>query len=212
MNIPDYLKQLKWRYATKQFDPSKKLSSEQVQFVKDVLRLSPSSSGIQPWKFVIVIDPALRLALREKAYGQAQITDAALIVVFCALKDVNEAHINKVVDSTADARKQTAASLQAYREMMMGSLKSKTPEQLKEWASDQVYIALGMLLSACAVVGIDACPMEGFDRAGFDQVLQLEKEGCTSYAVCAVGFRLPEDKYAQLAKARLSEQEVIVEG
>jgi nitroreductase/dihydropteridine reductase len=211
MNVTEYMKQLNWRYATKQFDSSKKLSAEQVQFVKEVLRLSPSSSGMQPWKFVIVTNPELRQKLREKAYGQAQITDSALIVVLCILKAVNEDHVNKVLENTAAARHQTPESLQEYRDLMLGLLKSKNPEQLKEWASDQVYIALGMLLSACAALQIDACPMEGFDRAGFDELLELEKEGCASYVVCAIGFRSAEDKFSQLAKARLSEREVIVE-
>jgi len=94
MTISEYTKQLQWRYATKQFDASKKLSSEQLQFLKDVLQLSPSSTGIQPWKFVIVSDPALRQQLREKAWGQSQITDASHLVVFCRRTDVNEALID----------------------------------------------------------------------------------------------------------------------
>jgi len=211
MTISEYTKQLQWRYATKQFDASKKLSSEQLQFLKDVLQLSPSSTGIQPWKFVIVSDPALRQQLREKAWGQSQITDASHLVVFCRRTDVNEALIDKVIDSTAEARHITPEILKGYRDMMMGVISSKTPEQLEEWSSDQVYIALGMLLSACAAVEIDVCPMEGFDRAGFDQILGLGSENCTSYAVCAVGFRSPEDKNAQAPKARLPQSEIILE-
>jgi len=146
MTISEYTKQLQWRYATKQFDASKKLSSEQLQFLKDVLQLSPSSTGIQPWKFVIVSDPALRQQLREKAWGQSQITDASHLVVFCRRTDVNEALIDKVIDSTAEARHITPEILKGYRDMMMGVISSKTPEQLEEWSSDQVYIALGMFL------------------------------------------------------------------
>jgi len=211
MNIPEYLEKLNWRYATKQFDLNKKLDEEQLQFIKDVLRLSPSSVGIQPWKFIIVTDPVICQKLREKAYGQPQFTDASAIVIFCSLKELNQNHITKVIASTSDIRQQSVESLQGYQEMMMGLLKSKNPEQLREWSSDQLYIALGMLLSACAVVGIDTCPMEGFDRVGFDQVLQLEKENCTAYVACAIGFRSPADKYSLAAKARLSEAEIILE-
>jgi nitroreductase len=210
MTITEYLAGLQWRYATKQFDATKKLSDEQVQFVKDVLRLSPSSTGVQPWKFVIVSDPVLRQKLREKAYGQPQITDASLLVVFCRRTDVDAAHVEKVIARTAKVRQQTSESLQGYREMMLGVI-NQTPDSLKEWASDQVFIALGMLVSACAALRIDACPMGGFDRTAFDDILQLEKEHCTSYAVCAIGFRSADDKYAKAAKSRLVEAEVIVE-
>ena len=211
MSITEYLKQLNWRYATKKFDTTKKLTSEQIQFVKDVLRLSPSSTGIQPWKFIIVTDPTLRQQLREKAWGQPQITDASLLVVMCRRTEVDEGHIEKVIASTASARQQTHESLKGYSEMMLGVLKMKTPVELIEWASDQVYIALGMLVAACAAVEIDACPMEGFDRAAWDEILQLKEDGCTSYAVCAVGFRATDDTYAKLPKARLPEVEIIIE-
>lgn len=211
MTTQEYLKQLNWRYATKQFDSSKKLTAEQVQFVKDVLRLSPSSIGVQPWKFVIVDDAATREKLKEKAWGQSQITDASMLVVFTVKKELNTEHVDKVINTTAEIRHQKPEDLAGYRQMIDGLLTTKTPEQLREWSSDQAYIALGMLLSACAQVEIDACPMEGFDRAGFDEVLELDKEGVTSYAVCAVGFRSSEDKYAMAPKARLSEAELFIQ-
>ncbi len=211
MTIAEYTTQLKWRYATKQFDPAKKLSAEQLQFVKDVLQLSPSSTGLQPWKFVLVTDPAVQKELAAKAYNQAQLTTASLIVVLCASTEVNEKLVEKVVATSAEARHQPVASLEQYRQMMAGLVSGKNPEQLREWTSDQVYIALGMLLSACAAVGLDACPMEGFDRAGFDEILNLKNEGCTSYAICAVGFRSPADENARLPKARLAQSDIIIE-
>lgn len=204
------LNQLNWRYATKKFDTSKKLSNEQLNLIKEALRLSPSSSGIQPWKFVEVKDPELRKKIQEKAWGQPQVVEASNLFVLCTRNEVDEIHVDKQVQKTADTHGMEKENFQGYKEMMMGTLTSKSPEELNIWKRAQVYIALGMALTVAAMAEIDACPMEGFDRAGVDEVLGLKELGLSSAVFLTVGFRSPEDQNATRKKVRFDEEEVFV--
>jgi nitroreductase len=205
-----YLENLNWRYATKQYDTSKKLSPEQIETLLEVLRLSPSSTGAQPWKFIVVENPEIRQQLRAAAWGQPQVTDASHFIIFAVKKGLPQSHIDRVVEVTAQQRGQKVEDLQGYKEMLMGSIGSRnTPEALIAWNKEQAHIALGFLLSAAAQLHIDASPMGGFDPAKFDEILELDKEGLTTAVICGLGFRSPDDKYAQAAKARLPKEEVI---
>ena len=202
---------LNWRYATKKFDVSKKISKQDFAELLEVLRFSPSSFGLQPWKFVVVHDPELRKRLRQHAWDQPQITDADTLIVFCALKSMDESYVKRFVESMARVRGVSKESLAGYEGMMIGALKSKSKEQVSEWMKNQVYLALGFFLGECAQRRIDACPMEGFDARKFDEILELPQQGLQSVVLCPVGYRASDDQYAHLKKVRFEQEEIFID-
>jgi nitroreductase len=201
---------LNWRYATKKFDASKRISKQEFAELLEVLRLSPSSYGLQPWKFIIVHDPVLRNKLRIHARNQSQITDADTLIVFCALKSMDEEYVKHYIDRIAQVRGVTRESMLGYQQTMEDSLKGKSHDAISYWMKKQVYISLGFFLNECAHRKIDACPMEGFDPQKFDEVLELSKEGLESVVLCAIGYRAVDDHYSELKKVRFNENEVII--
>jgi nitroreductase / dihydropteridine reductase len=202
---------MNWRYATKKFDPSKKISKQEFAELLEVLRFSPSSSGLQPWKFVIVRDPVLRKELRPHAHDQPQVTDADTLIVFCVLKTMDENYVKRYVERIVQVRGLAKESLLSYEQKMIASLKRKSSEAVSQWMKDQVYIALGVFLSECAHRKIDACPMEGFEPREFDEILGLPQAGLESVVLCAVGYRASDDKYALLKKVRFDKNEVFID-
>ncbi len=204
------LSALHWRYATKVFDPARKISPATWNALEDTLVLTPSSFGLQPWRFLVVRDPALRAKLRPHAWGQAQVTDASHFVVVTARSELTAADIAHYIERTAEVRGQPVAALAGYQRVMEGSLlaDSRKPHLL-EWAARQAYIALGQLMTAAALLGIDTCPMEGFEPAKFDEILGVRKDGYATLAAVALGYRAESDKYATLPKVRFPKTEVI---
>lgn len=200
---------LKWRYATKKFDTQKKISPENLATLLEVLRLSPSSFGLQPWKFLVIENEEVRAQLSAAAWKQPQITDASHLIVLCRRTDVNEALVDTFIASTAAARGVSAADLSGMREMVAGFVKDSSNEVLANWSAKQTYLALGMLLEACALLAIDACPMEGFSKDGFDKILGLKEKNLASVVICPIGYRAQDDKYATQAKSRFSLDEIV---
>ena len=193
------LEQLHWRYATKKFDPAKKIAPELWRAVEEAIVLSPSSYGLQPWKLVVVNTPALRAKLREVSYGQPQITDASHLVVFCRRAHLDEAYVDRYVSRVAEVRGVPHSALKGYRDMMAGSVNN--PPGLPGGSIDtytraQTYIALGFGLATAALLGIDACPMEGFNPAQYDEVLGLAKENLKASVVATFGYRAADDPTA----------------
>lgn len=207
--MTDILKALGWRYATKKFDSTKKIPPKDFDELLEVLRLAPSSYGLQPWKFVVVKNKELRTKLREAAWNQPQITDASNFIILCARTDVNENFVKKFVKSVAETRKVSVESLNGYQDGMVGAMSKMAEEKRLEWSKKQVYLALGMLLEAAALKKIDACPMEGFDPQKFDEILGLKKENATATVICALGYRIEDDVTAKIAKVRFPKEEVI---
>jgi nitroreductase len=205
------LHQLNWRYATKQFDPQRKLSPEDWATLEEALVLTPSSFGLQPWKFVIVTDPATREQLVGASWGQRQVADASHLVVFAAKQDLNEHDVDTYIQRIAEVRGVARSSLSALREMMVGGLiQGMDVKARTAWASRHVYIALGNLLNSAALLGIDACPMEGIEPQKYNEILGLTARGLSAVVVCALGYRATTDKYAALNKVRFTKQEVLV--
>ena len=202
------VRQLNWRYATKKFNAARTIQAPDWKTLEQALVLSPSSYGLQPWKFFVVTRPEVRARLREAAWNQAQITDASHLVVLAVKKEFSAADVERYVARVADVRNVPVESLEGYRKMMLGTV-NRPAEQVASWTSRQVYIALGNFLAAAAMLGIDACPMEGFDAAQFDEILGLEKEGYTALVLAAAGYRAQDDAYAKLPKVRYSAEEVI---
>lgn len=201
---------LHWRYATKGYDATKKLSDEQRQAVLDALRLSPSSMGLQPWKFIHVTDTAIREKLRSAAYNQPQLTEASDIIVLASRIGMDEAYVDLYLKSVAEIREMPVEGLVDYRKMLMGAVNGRSQDALTEWSARQVYIALGIALAVAAELRIDATPMEGFDPKQVDEILGLSEYSVTSRVILALGFRSSEDKLQFMKKARFAVEDVII--
>ena len=201
---------LQWRYATKKFDPAKKVSENDVQELLEAARLAPSSYGLQPWGFVVVTDPAVRKRLRAHAWNQPQVEDASHLIVLCARTDIDAKYVKRFVQSIAKARGVPEESLKNYEGIMLDFVKNTPPGDLISWAKHQVYLALGILLESAALKRIDACPMEGFDAKQFDDILGLAQHNLTAAALCAIGYRAPDDHAAALAKVRFAASDVVL--
>ena len=202
------LQQLRWRYAVKKFDAQKKIDPALWTALEDSLVLSPSSFGLQPWKFFVVKNPELRKKLQPSAWNQSQITDASHLVVFAIKKNVNVEDVRRFIDKIVEVRGIPKESLAPYQRMMEG-FATQPPLDINVWASRQVSLALGNFLTTAAVLGVDACPMEGFDPAKFNDILGLEKKGYSAVVVATVGYRAADDKYAEAAKVRYPKSQVI---
>lgn len=198
----------KWRYATKQFDKNRKISDADWRAIEECLVLTPSSFGLQPWKFFVVNNAATRQELLAHSWNQVQVVDASHLVVLAIKSDMTEADVDRYLQSTATIRNAPLESLEGFGKVMKGFLANPKLDK-GIWAEKQVYIALGQLMSAVAVMGIDACPMEGFNPAKYDEVLGLTAKGYRSVLVCPVGYRSVDDKYISLAKVRYSVEEMV---
>ncbi|MFT3788190.1 MAG: NAD(P)H-dependent oxidoreductase [Tepidisphaeraceae bacterium] len=204
----DLLTALKTRYATKAFDPTKKVSEADWKTLEATLVNSPSSFGLQPWKFIVVTSDAVKAQLPAASWGQTQVKDASHVVVFTGRKTLDAAYVDKFLARTAEVRNTTVDSLAAYRGFIMGSVE-KTQGQHLAWNSRQAYIAAGFLMLAAAELGLDACPMEGIDGAAYDKILGLEGTDYTTLCVVPVGYRSPDDKYGSLPKVRFETKDVV---
>jgi nitroreductase / dihydropteridine reductase len=212
------LDSLNWRYATKSFDVTKKLSDEQLSFVKETLRLAPSSYGIQAWKFVEIKTPEIRQKLQEAGWNQSQFTESSSLFALCTYIDPvakAEEVVNTYVDELVAQRGVTAESLEGYKNMMVNAMKngntSGDPTHSQPWLDNQVYIALGQAMTACAIAAIDTCAMEGFDITKANEILDLKKLGLKVNCFLAVGFRNADDKYATTKKVRNAIDKVFLE-
>ena len=201
----------KWRYATKQYDTDKKITTEQLDTLLKSIELTPTSYGLQAYKVLVITNPEIRAKLRAASWDQPQITDASHLIVFAVPTNLNDSHIDTFITKIAKVRNVSEESLAGYSGMMKGALSHKTLEQKTEWLARQAYIALGFLLSTAALEHIDATPMEGFDPKQFDEILGLTQENLTSVVVATVGFRSENDEYAKLTKVRLGREEIIRE-
>jgi nitroreductase len=200
---------LNWRASIKAFDASKKLTDEQVQSLTEALRLSASSFGLQPWHFVVISDQAVKDALVEHSWNQPQVKDASHVIVLCRKETMTDADVDTYIKDVSETRGVPLADLEGYAGMMKGFLSSRSADEIDAWTKNQVYIALGTLLTAAAVEKIDSCPMEGFIPEKYDEVLGLKEKGLKSTLVCPIGYRDENDKYSQAKKVRYSEDAVI---
>lgn len=198
----DILEKLAWRYATKKFDPVKKLSAAQLDRILRATNLSASSYGLQPYKIIVVNDPVIREKLKVVSNNQSQITDASHLVIFARVDELADTHVDDYVKLTATTRNVETDALEGFAAMMKGQIQKMEHEKAAVWTSKQAYIALGTLLTACAVEGIDTCPMEGFDATAYDEILGLRERNLRTVVLAAVGFRAADDIYQHKKKVR----------
>ena len=203
------IESLQWRYATKEFDPTKELSKVQLDTILESMRLTASSYGLQPWKFVVVENTEIREKLKAAAWNQSQITDASALVVLCTRTDINPEYVDMYMKHVSEVRSIPVEQLSGFADMIKGTLSRRTPEQVVEWSTRQVYIALGTALLTAAEMKIDACPMEGFDSGSFDSILDLPSKNLTSRVCLTLGFRSDKDSMAHVSKVRFADSEVI---
>ncbi|MDE3084175.1 MAG: NAD(P)H-dependent oxidoreductase [Verrucomicrobiota bacterium] len=201
---------LNWRYATKKFDPTKKIPPETWSALEQALVLAPSSYGLQPWKFIVVQDPPTRQRLSAASWGQTQSMECSHFVVFAVRKNLDADHVDRYLERIVEVRGGTKEGLSGFRDLMLGSLdKARTEGFLDSWQSHQVYIALGQFMAAAALLGVDTCPMEGIEPPKYDEILNLKAHGLTALCACAAGYRAAHDKYAAIKKVRFKVADVI---
>jgi nitroreductase len=210
IHINQLIAQLNWRYATKKFIPDRKIGSDDWAALEETLRLSPSSGGLQPWKFIVVTDPGIRATLLPASYNQSQITDASHVVVFAAKTGFNESDVEEHLKNVAHTQGTSIESLAPLRNMLVGGIiRSMDETKRNAWARNQAYIALGTFLTSAALIGIDACPMEGFDHSRYDEILGLKASGLESVVIAAAGYRSSTDRHARAPKVRFAREQVI---
>jgi nitroreductase/dihydropteridine reductase len=208
--IMSLIEKLNWRYATKKFDHTKKLSAEQLDELLKAVQLSPSSAGLQAYKVIVVEDAAIKEQLRAAANNQAQLTDASQVIIFASETNLDEAYAKNYIDLVAKTRSVERETLAGFEQMLTGNINRLDDAQKLAWSHKQTYIALGVLLTAAAELGIDACPMEGFNAAKFDEILGLKEKGLTTSVIAAIGFRAEDDMYSKLIKVRKPEEELFI--
>ena len=199
MNIID---SLKWRYATKKFDANKYIPQEKISLIKEAFNLTATSYGLQPIKLVILKDKALQKELVQHSMDQQQVAQASHILVFCVENNIDSDYIEAYFDRIQDIRNTPDDILDPFKEFLIDDFKTRPKEEIRDWAVKQAYLAMGNLLTVCAVEGIDACPMEGFTPAKYDEVLELEEKGLQSVLVMPVGYRADDDMFAGFKKVR----------
>lgn len=196
------IEDLKWRYATKKFNPDKLISAKEFDVLKEVLSLVPTSNGLQPFKFLVIENKEMREKLRMRSFNQPQITDASHLIVMCAYTDLNEAHIDSYILLNSSERAIAEEQLHGFSTHLKRTVTSQSQEEKASSNENQVYIALGHLLHAAAQMRIDASPMEGFEPEGYDEILGLSAQNLKAIVACALGYRAEDDKYQHMKKVR----------
>lgn len=209
-NNKEIINALNWRYATKGFDSSKKLSDTQLNLLLDAVQLAPSSYGLQPYQIIVVTNQEIKEKLKAAAYGQPQLTDASHIFVFAINKNYTTQHVDDFANNILATRSIQLEDIKGYVATMKGTVDSRSQEELANWNARQAYIALGVLLDSAALAEIDACPMEGFNNAQFDEILGLADKNLTSVVIAPTGFRSADDAYQHFAKVRKSKEDLFI--
>lgn len=207
----DLIEKLNWRYATKKFDSTKKVSQSKLEILKQAFNLTPTSYGVQTMKMIIVTDEATKDKMVDYCYGQEQVKGASHVLAICIQDEVNESDVDDYFNDVVKIRNTSETILSPYRQELKDFVKSKTKEELDIWCVNQVYIALGNLMTTCAVEEIDCCPMEGFLPEKVDELLQLKKYNLKSVLLLPIGYRAEDDMFSELKKVRKDISETIIE-
>ncbi|WP_298139488.1 NAD(P)H-dependent oxidoreductase [Flavobacterium sp.] len=208
--MTQFIKDANWRYATKKFDATKKISAEDFASLKEAIRLSASSYGLQPYKILIIENPEVRAQLQPASWGQSQIVDASHLLVFANITNFGETEIDATINNMATTRNIPLEALQGYGDFMKSKLVGLSEDVKNTWTSKQTYLALGNLLNAAAELKIDVTPMEGFEPEKYNEILGLDKLGLNASLVATIGYRHEEDATQHYAKVRKSNEELFV--
>lgn len=195
------IQDLQWRYATKKMN-GEQIPNEKLDKILEATRLSASSYGLQPFTIVVVQDKELKLRLQAAAYNQEQVGTASEVLVFCIPTSITSADVDQYIALVASERGLTVEDLAGFKQMIASTVLELTAEQQQQWSAKQAYISLGTALATAAQERIDSCPMEGFDTAQFDEILELEKQGLKSLVIMPLGYRSSDDATANYKKVR----------
>ncbi|WP_321334923.1 NAD(P)H-dependent oxidoreductase [uncultured Bacteroides sp.] len=201
------IENLKWRYATKKYDTSKKITKEHLQILKDTISLTPTSFGLQPFKVLFIENPEIRKQLHAVSWGQSPVVDASYLVVFANYNDIDANYIDAYLKNIETTRGVSQEALAPLKSKIDSSIET-FGDYLPVWTSKQTYIALGILLNAAAELHIDATPMEGFDKEQYNRILGLTEKGLSASVIAAIGYRHAEDHHQHFVKVRKPETEM----
>ncbi len=208
MNI---IEKLQWRYATKKFDSNLYIPVEKLSTIKEAFNLTATSFGLQPIKLVIVKDKVLQARLVEHSMNQEQVEQASHVLVFCIETNINEDYIKTYFKRVKTIRNTPDEILKPFKDYLLDDFKDKPVKNIENWAINQAYLAMGNLLTVCAIEDIDSCPMEGFNPEKYNELLQLEKRGLSSVLVMPIGYRAKDDMFADFKKVRKDVNESVFE-
>jgi len=203
---------LEWRYATKKYDPSRSVAPDTLSRIVEAVRLAPTSSGLQPFELIVVSNPEIRAGIQAVAWDQAQITDCSHLLVFAAWDDITADRVNMMFDLTNEVRGFRNEGWENYRQKLLGIVAAQGKEANHQAAARQAYIGLGVAVIAAAFEQVDSTPMEGFDPAAVDEILDLRSKGLRSVVMLPIGYRAPEgDWLVHLKKVRRSRDEFVTD-
>ncbi|HEX9825934.1 MAG TPA: NAD(P)H-dependent oxidoreductase [Flavobacteriaceae bacterium] len=208
MNIIDHLK---WRYATKKFNPNKVLSPNKIDILKQAFNLTATSFGLQTITMIMVSNKEKRKPLVEHTYNQKQVLDASHLLVICIQENITDDDVDRLFNTTQSIRNTPDHILDPYRTDLKNMMQKMTIEERQQWSINQAYIALGNLMTVCAVEGIDSCPMEGFSAEHYDRILDLKSKNLKSVLLLPVGYRADDDIFADFKKVRKTVAESTIE-
>ena len=206
----DIIAQLEWRYATKKFDADRFLSAEQLEILTRAFNLTATSYGLQPLRLIVIQDKALQEKLVEFSMQQRQVADASHLLIFCIERTLKSPYVKEYFDNVKETRETPEEILAPFKEMLADKFDNQSKEETREWAVKQAYLAMGNLLTVCALEGIDACPMEGFEPSAFDKVLGLKEKGLESVLMMPVGYRAKDDMFADFKKVRRPIEDTVI--
>lgn len=206
----DIIKQLEWRYATKAFDANKIIPQDKIDHITEAFNLTASSYGLQPYKLVVLKDKELQQRLVEHSMNQKQVEQASHVLVFCIETNVDKAYIVDYFERVKAIRGTADEILDGFRSFMIKEFEGMSKTELYNWARNQAYLAMGNLLTVCALHNIDACPMEGFLPDKYDEILNLTDKGLQSVLVMPIGYRSEDDMFAGFKKVRKPLNDVII--
>ena len=199
MNI---IESLNWRYATKKFDSNRKLSKNQVNILKNAFNLTASSYGLQPIKLIVISNPEIKNTLLDSSFNQKQVIQCSHLLVICIETDIDESYIELYFKRVVDIRKTSAKVLESFKNSIINEFNDMSNTSIINWSKNQAYLALGNLMTVCAVEGIDSCPMEGFVPEKYNEILDLKSKNLKSVLVMPVGYRSVDDQFSSFKKVR----------
>lgn len=208
MNI---IESLNWRYAVKKFDDKKELSATKINTLKEAFNLTATSYGLQPLKLLVIKNKEIQEKLVAHSWNQQQITQASHLLVICVKDNYTTEEVENYFNLTQKVRNTSSEVIKPFKTFLTAEIAKKTQEELFIWNKNQAYIALGNLMTVCALEKIDACPMEGFSPENYDEVLNLKKHNLKSVLAMPVGFRAADDYMKDLAKVRKPLTETVIE-
>ena len=207
----DTIQQLEWRYAAKKFDSNKKLSKDKLHIIKQAFNLTATSFGLQTITLIVIGDNSLRASLVEHAYGQNQVLEASHLLVICIQENIRKNHIADYYSNIKKIRATSDEILDPYKKSLIDMMKNMSVQEKQQWSKNQAYIALGNLMTVCAIEEVDSCPMEGFETGKFDDILKLNEKGLKSVLLLPVGYRADDDMFADFEKVRKPLEESVIE-